>query len=103
MGTLVTGYQELCRELSAAGPGTFGELDTEGARSVLRRYSDAWFSAAKRRSAGDKRTRFPRRKHCLMSVRWYYGTFKLEGRLLRIPVASGPGRTSSALARPEGT
>ncbi|MBO0881681.1 MAG: hypothetical protein J2P17_15335, partial [Mycobacterium sp.] len=35
-------YQELCRELSAAGPGTFGELDATGARSVLRRYSDAW-------------------------------------------------------------
>jgi hypothetical protein len=39
-------YQELCRELAAAGPGTFGELDTEGARSVLRRCSDAWFAAA---------------------------------------------------------
>ena len=39
-------YQELCRELACAGPGTFGELDTSGARSVLRRYSDAWFAAA---------------------------------------------------------
>src|SRR5690242_12358442 len=36
-------YQELCRELARAEPGTFGELDTVGARSVLRRYSDAWF------------------------------------------------------------
>jgi hypothetical protein len=35
-------YQRLCRELAAAGPGTFGELDSQGARSVLRRYSDAW-------------------------------------------------------------
>src|SRR5690349_1055768 len=34
-------YQALCRELACAGPGTFGELGTEGARSVLRRYSDA--------------------------------------------------------------
>ena len=42
-------YQELCRELAASGPGCFGELDTTGARSVLRRYSDAWFAAAKRR------------------------------------------------------
>lgn len=49
----VVSYQELCRELSTAGPGTFGELDTEGARSVLRRYSDDWFSAAKRRSEGN--------------------------------------------------
>jgi hypothetical protein len=32
----LAGYQELCRELAAAGPGTFGELDTTGARSVLR-------------------------------------------------------------------
>jgi hypothetical protein len=39
-------YQELCRELAASGPGCFGELDTAGARSVLRRYSDAWFAAA---------------------------------------------------------
>ena len=47
-------YQELCRELAASGPGTFGELDTVGARSVLRRYSDAWFAAAKRRKTGDR-------------------------------------------------
>jgi hypothetical protein len=32
-----------------------------GARSVLRRYSDAWFAAAQRRRGGDQRTRFPRR------------------------------------------
>ncbi|MFI5080982.1 MAG: hypothetical protein ACHQCE_07920 [Streptosporangiales bacterium] len=25
-------YQELCRELAASGPGTFGELDTIGGR-----------------------------------------------------------------------
>ena len=31
-------YQALCRELAAAGPGCFGELDSTGARSVLRRY-----------------------------------------------------------------
>ncbi|HEX3387597.1 MAG TPA: hypothetical protein VHT94_01025, partial [Streptosporangiaceae bacterium] len=28
----LAGYQELCRELAAAGPGTFGELDSAGAR-----------------------------------------------------------------------
>jgi hypothetical protein len=39
-------YQELCRELAASGPGTFGELDAVGARSVLRRYSGAWFATA---------------------------------------------------------
>ena len=49
----LAGYQELCRELADSGPGTFGGLDTAGARSVLRRYSDAWSVAAKRRKAGD--------------------------------------------------
>jgi hypothetical protein len=47
------GYQELCRQLSTAGAGTFGQLDSVGARSVLRRFSDAWFAADKRRKAGD--------------------------------------------------
>jgi hypothetical protein len=82
-------YQELCRELASAGPGTFGELDTVGARSVLRRYSDAWFAAAKRRRGGDQRARFPRRRRALMPLRWYHGTFMLVGRRLRIPVARG--------------
>src|SRR5258705_529094 len=49
----VVGYQQLCRELAAAGPGTFGELDSTGARSVLRRYADARVAAAKRRKGGD--------------------------------------------------
>jgi transposase len=82
-------YQELCRELAASGPGTFGELDSVGARSVLRRYSDAWFAAAKRRNEGDQRARFPRRRRALMPIRWYHGTFTLEGRRLRIPAARG--------------
>ncbi len=85
----VAGYQELCRELSAAGPGTFGELDSTGARSVLRRYSDSWFSAAKRRKQGDQSVRFPRRKRAVVPVRWYHGTFCLDGRVLKIPVAKG--------------
>ena len=42
----LAGYPALCRELAAAGPGCFGELDSAGARSVLRRYCDAWFAAA---------------------------------------------------------
>src|SRR5215472_4209836 len=48
-------YQELCRELAASGPGCFGELDAAAARSVLRRYSDAWFATVKRRRDGDRR------------------------------------------------
>ena len=75
----LAGYRELCRELAASGPGTFGELDTTGARSVLRRYSDAWFAAAKRRKTGDASARFPRRKQGLVPVRWYAGTFTLDG------------------------
>ena len=47
------------RELAASGPGTFGELDTSGARSVLRRYSDAWFAAAAKRKAGDNTAPVP--------------------------------------------
>jgi hypothetical protein len=85
----LAGYQELCRELAASGPGTFGELDSVGARSVLRRYSDAWFAAAKRRKNGDTTARFPRRRRRLVPVRWYHGTFTLAGRRLRLPVARG--------------
>ena len=85
----LAGYQELCRELASAGPGTFGELDSVGARSVLRRYSDAWFAAAARRRAGDATARFPRRRRALMPLRWYHGTFMLAGRRLRIPLARG--------------
>jgi transposase len=82
-------YQALCRELAAAGPGCFGELDSTGARSVLRRYSDAWYAAAARRNNGDSSARFPRRRRKMAPVRWYHGTFALEGRRLRIPVARG--------------
>ena len=76
-------------ELAASGPGTFGELDVTGARSVLRRYSDAWFAAASRRRNGDASARFPRRRRKMVPVRWYHGTFALDGRRLRIPVARG--------------
>src|SRR5258708_9494024 len=55
-------YPELCRELAASGPGTFGELDSTGARSVLRRYADAWFAAAKPRRAGGGAAPVPRRR-----------------------------------------
>ena len=85
----LAGYPELCRELAASGPGTFGELDSTGARSVLRRYSDAWFAAAKRRKDGDTPARFPRRRRRLVPVRWYSGTFTLQDRVLRFPVAKG--------------
>ena len=37
-----------------------------GARSVLRRYSDAWFATAKRRKDGDASARYPRRRRGLV-------------------------------------
>ena len=85
----VVTYQELCRGLSADGPGTFGELSTNGARSVLRRYSDAWMTTAKKRRAGESSARFPRRKKALVPSRYYAGTFGLDRRQLRIPTAAG--------------
>jgi IS605 OrfB family transposase len=85
----LVGYQGLCRELAASGPGTFGELGTEGTRSVLRRFSDAWFAAAKRRKAGDASAKFPRRRRRLMPVRWCHGTFSITGDRVRIPVTHG--------------
>jgi hypothetical protein len=62
---LVNGYHALCRELAKSDG--FGELSTVGARSVLRRYSDAWFHAAKRRRAG-QRLRQWRRTHLLHAL-----------------------------------
>jgi transposase len=93
----VTGYQALCRQLTSAGP--FGELSVTGARSVLQRYSDAWFQAAKRRGQADK-AGFPRRKRALVPVRCYHGTFLLDGNRVRLPVARGQPELWVRLARP---
>jgi hypothetical protein len=96
----LVGYQELCRELAAAGQGTFGELSTTGARSVLRAYSDAWMSAARRRRAGVDSVRFPRRRRGLVPVRVYAGTFTVDGRRVRLPVTRGRPPLWVRLARP---
>ena len=96
---ILVGYQALCRELTRAGPGTFGELSTEGARSVLRRYSDAWFAAAKRRRTGDHSARFPRRRRALVPSRYYHGTFSLVGRRLQLPTAAAAPPLFLRLAR----
>lgn len=71
----IVGYQALCRELTARGP--TGELSTVGARSVLSRYSDVWFQAAKRRRNGEP-AGFPRRKRRLVPIRYYNGTFRVQ-------------------------
>jgi putative transposase len=94
----VTGYQALCRELVRTGP--FGELSVTGARSVLQRYSDAWFHAASRRKAGQRDAGFPRRKRALVPVRCYHGTFTIQGQRVRLPVARGRPELWVRLARP---
>jgi len=94
----VAGYQALCRDLTQTGQ--FGELSMVGARSVLKRYSDAWFQAAKRRKAGQQDAGFPRRKRALVPVRFYHGTFQLVGTRVRLPVAKGQPELWVRLARP---
>jgi IS605 OrfB family transposase len=94
----VTNYQALCRQLTSAGP--FGELSVNGARSVLRRYADAWFQAARRRKADQKEAGFPRRKRALIPVRCYHGTFTIQGQRVRLPVARGRPELWVRLARP---
>jgi putative transposase len=57
-----------------------------GARSVVQRYSDAWFEAVRRRRNGEP-AGFPRRKRALVPVRFYNGRFLLDGQRVRLPVA----------------
>jgi IS605 OrfB family transposase len=84
-GPPIFDYRCLCRELTGSD---VGELSVAAARSVLRRYSDACLTAAARKRAGE-RARYPRRKRALMPVRFYAGTFSLEGTRLRLSTAMG--------------
>ncbi|MFL6266380.1 MAG: RNA-guided endonuclease TnpB family protein [Actinomycetes bacterium] len=93
----VAGYPALCRELTAVG--SFGELSVAGARSVVHRYADAWHEAAKRRRNGED-ARFPRRKRALVPIRFYHGTFLIEGQRVRLPVRQGCPTLWVRLARP---
>jgi IS605 OrfB family transposase len=92
----ITNYQALCRELARTNG--FGELSTVGARSVLRRYAEAWFQAAKRRD--QQKAGFPRRKRGLVPVRCYHGTFTIQGLKVRLPVRRGQPELWVRLARP---
>jgi len=84
----IANYQEWCREIAGV---PVGELSVTGIRSVVRRYSDGFFMTASRKRAGE-RARYPRRKRRLFPVRWYRGTFTLDGRRLRLSTARGtPG------------
>jgi IS605 OrfB family transposase len=93
----ITNYQALCRQLTSNDG--LGELSIVGARSVLRRYADAWFAATKRRRNGQQ-ARLPRRKHALVPVRFHNGTFQLEQSRVRLPVARGRPPLWVRLARP---
>jgi transposase len=94
----VVGYQALCRQLTSSGG--FGGLSAVGARSVLQRYADAWFEAARRHNRGE-RAGFPRRKRLLVPIRFYNGTFRLDGdRRVRQPIAKGHPELWVRLARP---
>jgi IS605 OrfB family transposase len=94
----ISGYQTLCRELARTGG--FEELSTVAARSVLKRYSDGWFQAIRRRKAGQRDAGFPRRKRALVPVRFYHGTFLIQDRRVRLPVAKGRPALWVRLARP---
>jgi IS605 OrfB family transposase len=93
----IANYQQLCRQLTSHS--SFGELSMVGARSVLRRYADAWHQAARHRRQGQQ-AGFPRRKHALVPVRFYHGTFQLDGQRVRLPVAKGRPALWVRLARP---
>jgi IS605 OrfB family transposase len=93
----INNYQALCRELTRMG--AFGELSMVGARSVLRRYADAWFEAARRHKAGMP-AGFPRRKRGLVPIRFYHGTFAIQGQRVRLPVARGQPELWVRLTRP---
>jgi hypothetical protein len=71
-----------------------------GARSVLQRYSGAWFEAARRHNRGE-RAGFPRRKRLLVPIRFYNDTFLLDGDWrVRLPFAKGHPELWVRLGRP---
>src|SRR5438270_4573350 len=76
----VANFSALCRELTGT---TFGELSRTCAEDVLKRYSIAFFEAARRQSAG-QRAGFPRRKKGLVPVRFRWGCFRIEGSRVRL-------------------
>jgi IS605 OrfB family transposase len=83
----VVNYQALCRELAGAD---LGELDMVAARSVLRRYTDAWFEANRRKRRGEKAC-YPRRKRALMPLRWYHATFGIDAAARRVRIRTARG------------
>jgi IS605 OrfB family transposase len=91
----IASYQEWCREVAGV---RVGELSVTGIRSVVRRYSDAFFTTAARKRAG-QRARYPRRRRRLFPVRWYSNTFHVQGRRVRLSTARGAPALCVRLAR----
>jgi putative transposase len=89
------GYTELCREVAGV---EVGELSVAALRSVVRRYSDAALTTARRKRAGE-RARYPRRRRGLMPLRWYAGRFEIAPGRLRLSVAKGAPPCWLRLAR----
>ena len=92
----IFGYQAWCREIAGV---EVGELSVAAMRSVVRRYSSACFEVAKRKRAGE-RARYPRRKRPLVPLRWSTGTFSVEGRRVRVSMATGAAPCWLRLSRP---
>src|SRR5207302_7198058 len=67
-------------------------------RSVVRRYCDACIETSRRKRRGE-RARYPRRRRRLFPLRWYYGTFGVDGRRVRLGVARGCGELWVRMAR----
>ena len=96
----VVGYQALRLPPAHQPRRLRGAVGGRGARSVVQRYSDAWFEAARLDDRGE-RAGFPRRKRFLVPIRFYNGTFFLDGdRRVRLPVAKGHPELWVRLARP---
>src|SRR5207245_10225651 len=85
-GRPIGNYQAWCREIAGV---QVGELSVTAMRSIVRRYSDAFFATAAHKRAGE-RARYPRRRRRLFPLRWYHDTFALDGRGLRLSTAPHP-------------
>jgi IS605 OrfB family transposase len=94
-GRPIANYQEWCREIAGV---QVGELSVTAMRSVVRRYSDAFFATAARKRMGEP-AHYPRRRRRLVPVRWYHNTFALDGRRLRLSTARGVPEVWVRLAR----
>src|SRR5207302_10523288 len=91
----VASFPALCRELTGT---SFGELSRTCAEDVLKRYSSAFFEAARRKKSGVG-AGFPRRKRGLVPVRFRWGNFRLDGSRVRLGVARGAPELWVRLAR----